>query len=72
MTKLTCFSRAAVTVNDELPTSNLPACRPAMIVSKVAFTSTHLTPMTAPRAALKSASMPTIVVPLAATNSSGG
>ena len=43
-----------------------------MIVSKVALTLFHLTPMTAPSATLKSASMPMIVVPLAATNSSGG
>ena len=42
MTKFTCFSRSAVTVNDELPTSNLPAFKPAMIVSKVAFASRPL------------------------------
>ena len=43
-----------------------------MIVSKVTLTPFHLTPITAPSAALKSASMPMIVVPLAAMNSSGG
>ena len=71
MTKSTVFSRSFVSVKDEAPTSYLPAASPGMMLSKVAFLTSTLRPMTAPSAFIRSASIPTTVWPSDAMNSSG-
>ena len=60
-----------VSVNDEAPMSYLPLWMPGMMVSKVALTSLGLRPRIWLMAVARSASMPTMVEPLGAMNSSG-
>ena len=60
-----------VSVKDEAPMSYLPLWMPGMMVSKVALTSLALRPSTWLMAVARSASMPTMVEPSGAMNSSG-
>ncbi len=69
--KLTWASRALVSVNEDMPTSNLPDVRPGMIVSKVALTTFAFRPRSGNSACARSASIPTTVCPLEPMNSFG-
>ena len=60
-----------VSVNDDAPMPYLPLWMPGMMVSKVALTSVALSPRTWVMAVARSASMPTMVEPSGAMNSSG-
>jgi hypothetical protein len=68
---LTTFSRALVSVNDDIPMSYLPAERPVMIASNVTLTNLTFRPSLANSAAPRSTSIPTTVCPFEAMNSFG-
>jgi len=67
----TVCSRTLLSVNEEIPTSNLPDVSPGMIVEKLVFTKLKSSPRTAPMDLPKSTLIPMMVLLSVAKNSSG-
>ena len=67
----TCFSRSALSVNDDMPSSYFLAAMPGRMPSNALFWNSTSRPSFWPTALPRSTSMPMIVVPSASTNSLG-
>ena len=67
----TCFSRSALSVNDDMPSSYFLAAMPGRMPSNALFWNSTSRPSFWPTALPRSTSMPMIVVPSVSTNSLG-
>ena len=71
VTMSTCFSRSALSVNDDMPSSYFLAAMPGRMPSNALFWNSTSNPSFWPTALPRSTSMPMIVVPSVSTNSLG-